>query len=380
MAKQFQNVVPTTHFQAQANVHRDADERANSLTGLIRSVLQNIAQRDVDAASVAALTDNSGGSAGATYEEADSGAFSDNDITGFTTGVLASAFNDANDTYMDAYKEITVKANEVLALLDPTSTIDEGPGGAANGTIDAITVAVTANTGNTDAVTTESGRNAQADLLHAQRTAIHAVDDVLEAVGEVRQLSLVRGSYTGLGDLTFTTGPDNINRSSGSWLTDGFSINDEVEINGTDLNNAQGKSERRTVVAITATDLEFSGTGVVAEALTTAESARATVDAVRSPVFSGRLAGGDAGPGLTETSAGGTGSSDAAGADWTLVFETGTAAITDGVDAADATSSILKTEVDALLAELANNIALLNDQLDTIVAVAAGPVGAFAAR
>jgi len=141
-----------------------------------------------------------------------------------------------------------------------------------------------------------------------------------------------------------------------------------------------GSSSTIMLVAITATDLEFSGTGVVAEALTTAESARATVDAVRSPVFSGRLAGGDAGPGLTETSAGGTGSSDAAGADWTLVFETGTAAITDGVDAADATSSILKTEVDALLAELANNIALLNDQLDTIVAVAAGPVGAFAAR
>ena len=378
MAKQFTNTVSPNHFSSGSNLHRNADERANSLVALVRQLLRNNARRDVDAAAVAALIDSSGGTAGVVYTDADAGVFSDNDLTGLTTGVQAAAFNTAADTYTAAYREIVTKANEVLDEIDPTSQIDVGPGAATDGTIDAITVAVTANTGNTDAATYASAIAVQSDLLHAQRTAIHALDDVLTALDLPRALLNKRGSFDGTGTLTFSTGPDRIARTTGSWITDGFRKGDVVEIKGTDLNNVEGKAERRTVDVVTALNLDFVGTGFSAETPSAGESALIKIEAVKSVPFAGRLAGGDPGPGLTETSAGGSGFGSPAGADWTLEFLTGTSAISDAVNGADATSAVLKTEVDAFLAELANNIALMNDQLDTIVAVAAAPIGVFA--
>ncbi len=380
MPKQFDHTIPSNHFTGQKNLHQNAEERENVLGALLRAIGQRFAQEDVDAASISALTDSSGGTAGVNYEEADSLAWSNNDITGFTTGVQSSALNTAADTFTAAYRELAEKINEIWDEIDPTSQMDVGPGAATDGTIDAVTVAVTANTGNTDAATWATARAVQEDLLHQQRTVIHTLDDALESVGLDRVLLLKRGEYDPPGTLTFATGPDTITRTTGSWVTDGFTVGDEVEIQGTDLNNAEGKAERRTVSDISATVLTFSGTGFSAESLSAGESALAVIKAVRSPVFPGRLAGGDPGPALTETSAGGTGSAAPAGADWTLDFLTGTSAISNAVDGADATSAVLKAEVDDTLAELANNIALLNDGIDAAIAVTAGPVGVFASR
>lgn len=376
MAKNFDRAVGSQHFKGASALHESA-ERRESLVFKIRALSQHLNAAAVDAAGPAALTDNSGGTAGAVYKSANSGEFSDNDLTGTTDGVQSAALNAAADTYTAAYREIAAKANEILAELG-VGTVDEGPGAADDGTIAAITVDVTANTGNSDAATFVSAKAVRRDLLHAQRTAIHVVDDLREAVGLARifpRPGRGRFSVGSAETLVFADAdPDTITRDVGSWATDGFLEGDEIEVGGTGLNNG-----RFTIATLTATVLTLvAADELAAESLDATETLRARVEVVRAAAFPGRLAGGDAGPGLTETSAGGSGTAAPAGADWTLEFETGTSAISDAVDGADATSAVLKTEVDALLAELTDNVAFLADNIDAVSAVTAGPLG-FAA-
>lgn len=321
--------------------------------------------------SVAVLTDSSGGTAGAVYKSGSSGAFSDNDLTGLTTGVQSAALNSAADTYMDAYREIAAKANEALAFIG-VGTVDEGPGAAADGTIAAVTVAVTANTGNADAATFASAKALRADVLHAQRLAIHSVDDLREAVGLSRVFlkpGLGRYAFSATETLVFAdANPDTITRDVGSWAADGFLEGDVVRVNGTLSNNGVF-----TIAGLTATVITLvAADALAAESLTTAEAEVASVEAERAGQFPGRLEGGD----TLDIDGAPTGG----GSGWDLVFETGTSDISDAVDGADATSAVLKTEVDALLAELRDNVAFLADNVDASTGVSVGTLGIAAMR
>lgn len=375
MAKDLDRAVDSAHFTSAARVH-DSEDRPNSLVAQIRALLVHLNQGSVAGASVGALTDMSGGTAGATYEIANSGVLSDNDLTGMTTGVQSLALNAAADTYMNAYRELADQLNDVWAGIGAgVGTVDEGPGAAPDDTIDAITTSVTANTGNTDAATTASARDVQADLLHAQAVLIHALDDAREAVGLDRSLVDGPGRFAvGSGEtLVFAdANPDTLTRDVGSWVDDGFRVGDTIEIKGTQDNNVEARGDRLTIASLTATVLTFdAGDAVTAESLTAAETALVTIKTVNQAEFPGRFPGAGAGPDLDETAA----QPAAGGGDWTLSFQTGTSAISDAVDGADATSAVLKTEVDAFLAELANNIAFINDRFDEVRTVTQSGVG-----
>jgi hypothetical protein len=361
MAKNFDRAVGRNHFSGAGRLH-DSAERDASLVRLVRAQSQWIARDAVVAASITAITDNSGGTAGVVYKSGDSGEFATNDLTGLTTGVQSSAFNTAADLVMNALREVLDDAGLVLDGELNVGTVDEGPGGAPNNTIEVLTVDVTANTGNTDAATFATANAARRDINHAVRMTMHVVDDAREAVGLARihpTDSLGRFAVGSSETLVFADAdPDTITRDVGSWAADGFLEGDEIEVSGTDDNNGTFTidSMSATVLTLVASD------ALTAESLSAAETLVATVKVTKRAVWPGRLGG----PDTLDID----GTVTAAGSDWTLEFETGTSAISDAVDGSDATAAVLKTEVDAWFAELADNIAFLADNIDAVTGVA----------
>ncbi len=375
MPKNLDQAVGRNHFSGVKHVHESAD-REEALVSHVRKVAQWIARDAVVAASITGLTDSSGGTAGATYRTFDSVVgVSDNDITGDTTGVQAAAFNTAADLVMDAYREILEDANEVFAEID-LGDADEGPGAATDNIIAALTVAITANVGNTDAATFATAAAVIVDLLHAQALAVHAVDDAREAVGLARS----HPSSAGSGSPAFVQGtaetvvfgdddPDTITRDVGDFGADGFKDGDVIRVNGTLSNN--GTYTIDSVTSATVLTLIASDT-VVAESLDATETgAGFSLTVERAAPFAGRLGGAD----TLDID----GAPSVAGADWTLEFGPGgSAAISDAVNGADATSAALKVEIDAIFVELRDNVAFLADRTDEATQVAQAAVGVAA--
>lgn len=373
MPKNFDRVVSAQHFVSAKRVHEDADRREDSLARIVRKLLQRDARTAVAAGSIAVLIDSSGGTAGAIYQSVAD--LTETDNTSTTNGVLAASLDTSADTVMNAYREILNKCTLVLDTALGLGTVDEGPGGAPNTTIEAIDATIAANTGDGDAVTFVSANAVVADLLHTQRHCINAVDDARESVGLARIFP-----RPGIGTYVFGTAetlvfadanPDTLTRDVGSWAADGFLENDQIRIVGTNLNDigpAQGG--RFTIASMTALVLTLVATDTfVAESLTAAEAAVTSIRVEKPAAFPGRLGGADTLDIDGTTTQGGN--------NWVLVFETGTSSITDAA-AGDITKSALKTELDALIAELADNVAFLADNVDaaTQVAQSAPLVGA----
>lgn len=365
MAKNFQRLVGREHFAAEAHVH-EGTRRQNSLASIVRNMLQHLAGAAVSAATITGLTDSSGGTAPAQYAFSAGGRFVPTDLTGLTTGVQAAALNTAADLFSNAYREIAADLNLALAALSSSiGTVAIGPGGATNDTIEALTVAITANTDDTNAATAASCNAVREDLLHHQLMLINAIDDVREMVGLSRKLPFGPGRVVVGASETFVfAAGQTITRDVGNWATDGFVVGDEVTIQGTTSNN-----RTVTITVLTATVLTHAGTAFTGETITNAE-ANANGFAIFGVKrnFPGKLAGADAGPDLSG------GSADPAGADWTLSFITGTSAISDAANVNPPTAAALKTAVDAWLAQMRHNVALMADMTDEITQLAAAPL------
>jgi hypothetical protein len=116
----------------------------------------------------------------------------------------------------------------------------------------------------------------------------------------------IRGSYsvsmTGSPNLTFAevgaTG-DTITRSAGSWITDGFAINDTITVAGSASNNVTGRIAGLTATALTLDATDLANEGPVGSVTVTAPKngmAKVTVKNVRVRAGSHwETAGGDAG-------------------------------------------------------------------------------------
>lgn len=377
MPKPFDRVITRKQYDSAKHVHESAD-RNESLVAAVRRVSQKLAATDVAAASISSLTDNSGGTAGVVYATEDSGVLADNDLTGLTTGVTAASLNTAADTVMNAYATLVEQANLVIDEIWGTSAdfeADEGPGTAGSGTIAVIDDSASANSNNTDAATTVSARAVQRDLLHAQATVIHLIDDLREAVGLARVVPQSLGFFnSGTAEtLVFADAdPDTITRDVGSFVADGFLPGDVIEVSGTADNNGTF-----TIATMTATVLTLAAAdALTAESLDATETAVATVKTTkRNYLASKRLAGtSGAGPDLDETVT--TDAVVAAGANWTFEFEgTGGTAISNAANGADATSAILLADWDAFVDQLADNVAFMADNLDAVTGLTAGALG-----
>ena len=357
MAKNLDNAFGPNHLEGSKHVfERDAEPR--SLNSHIRSILVREAQLRVAQSNPGLITDSSGGTATVQYTQVDSGPFSSNDLTSLTTGVLEGSFDTSADTVMDAYAVLLERLNDEVFSQLGAGDADEGPGTiAASGTVAAVDVVVAANTGDTDAVTVASGRAAQADILHAQRMVIQAIDDAKVMVGQARLFQKRQGRWDKVGDLTFADDdPDTITRASGSWIDDGFMPGDVVRSSNSELNDGDF-----TVETMTALILTLVSTDELAAEVITAATEGLTYDLVTAQprTFPGRLEGADA---LDID-----GVPSPGGSVWDLVFETGTSDITNAADN-DILTSILKTEVDLFFQEMRDNIALMVEQVDDILA------------
>lgn len=366
MSKNFDRGVDANHFQGAARVHGRADE-VGSLADVTRELLRGDARRRLVAANLADLTDNSGGTAPVAYKQLDSAPLPDNDLTGLTTGVTAASLNAAADSVMNALATLLERCNDGVFAVVGMGTASEGPGTPGSGTIAAIDDTAVANAGNTTAATTASARAVQRDLLHAQRMVMHAIDDAREAVGLARKVPTGPGRWDKTGNLTFTSegesspAVNSLSRSSGSWVADGFMPGDVVGFGGSDANGGVEVA----IESMTDTVLTFpSGTNVSVDVITAATEGRTfeVVTARRDPHGLGKLSGFDG----------------QSGADWTLSFETGGAAISDAVNGSDATSAVLLADWDAFVDELSDNVALMADAIDDVTDVADSPLNRYA--
>lgn len=359
MAKNFRNGFPLDHLVSAANVHRKGQE-SRSLARHIRNLLQDAARSRVKKQNVAPLIDNGGGTAGVQFADGDSGVLASSDLTGLTTGVTAASLNIAADTVMDAYAVLAERLNDAVFAALGAGTLSEGPGTiAASGTVAAIDDTASANSNDTDAATALTARQVQNDLLHAQRVLVLATDDARVAVGLVRRFPQSLGRWNKTGDLTFADdNPDTITRASGSFVDDGFLPGDTIKTTNSGLNNGTF-----TIASMTALILTLATADVlVAEVITAATEGKTFELVTTKRNFAGRLAGADAGPGLDEALGG---VADPAGADWTLVFETLAAGITNAVNGT-ITASILLADWDLFVDQLSDNFALIADLIDEV--------------
>lgn len=144
----------------------------------LRKLVQSQARAVVEDLATGALTDSSGGSAGADVADITIPPVFDASAAG---GATPASVDAAADTVMDAYATLVEKANIIRAELTGGSA-PEGPGTAGGGTISAITVAVTTTSGDTSA-SQESVAAVFSDLLDAQRNTLAGIDELRSAVG-----------------------------------------------------------------------------------------------------------------------------------------------------------------------------------------------------
>ena len=151
----------------------------------------------MDAASITAITDNSGGSDNSAVGVA--AAPVETDVSGGTTGVLSSSFDTSADTVMVSFATVLEQANLVLAEIGAGS-VGEGPETGGGGTIAALDVSVANNTNDTDAMSFESFSAASVDILDAQATVIAILDRCRKAVG-LAVLVVDSGGGSGQGEI-----------------------------------------------------------------------------------------------------------------------------------------------------------------------------------
>jgi len=164
--------VRSREFRGDAQVHNGplARHLRNSLRFAARSIMVDLGQ--------GALTDNSGGSAGADVADIVVPPVFDSSSAG---GATAASVNTAVDTYMDAYATLAERCNVVRAELQGDS-VPEGPGTPGSGTIGVLDDTVAAASGDLSA-SEQSTRFAFADLLISQRTLVEGINELRDAVG-----------------------------------------------------------------------------------------------------------------------------------------------------------------------------------------------------
>lgn len=153
--------------------HRQMNDHL--LQDAVVALAQERARARVAAAAPAALTDSSGGtSAGGAFPLAAVVTPTRAVVDGVTAFSPKAGFDTATAAIQDAHKELATKVNEFLVLIASASgpTFVMTAGGAANGTVEAITSALTAAaTATVDAATgireITRARNVQAELVSA---------------------------------------------------------------------------------------------------------------------------------------------------------------------------------------------------------------------
>lgn len=156
----------------------DADVFNGPLARHLRKSLQHAARSVLVDASITALTDNSGGSAGADVADIVVPPVFDSSSAG---GATPASVDIAADTYMNAYATLAEQCNLVRAELQGDSQ-PEGPGTPGSGTIAALTQTVSAASGDSSA-SQASVAQVFTDLLDSQRTITAGINELREAVG-----------------------------------------------------------------------------------------------------------------------------------------------------------------------------------------------------
>jgi hypothetical protein len=149
--------------------------------GTLASILRGMAQRDalMIAAALADVTDTSGGAATGTL--ANVAAFTPAAVSGANAAQKA-ALEAAYGTVRDAIKEIVSQVNVIRAKVPAFSALTDSLGGTgANGTIDAVTVAIT---GVSTSMAQAAGSNAYLAALAARTAqAAYFVNELCYAAG-----------------------------------------------------------------------------------------------------------------------------------------------------------------------------------------------------
>jgi hypothetical protein len=164
--------VRSREFRGDAQVHNGplARHLRNSLRFAARSIMVDLGQ--------GALTDSSGGSAGADIADIVVPPVFDSSSAG---GATPASVNTAVGTYMDAYATLAERCNVVRAELQGDS-VPEGPGVLGSGTIAVLDDTVAAASGDASA-SEQSVRFAIADVLISQRTIVEGINELRDAVG-----------------------------------------------------------------------------------------------------------------------------------------------------------------------------------------------------